>query len=197
MVTRPEQHQTDSQGKALLRSAFARLGWTVNEIGEDYGRDFEIEVFRNTQSTGISFSVQLKSSVAPAYSADGEFVSQELDRPNALYLAREIRHPVLLIVADVAQQRLFWAAPQTDTALLKGLRELAQQRMHKAGIVPAPIIEEDLARHHRLLAAVTQLCYLLAPPFQEYAIIKKPGKSLAPCFCGFQNGCDIPAISFA
>lgn len=85
-LTRPEQHETDSQGKALLHDILARLGWAVTEITEDYGRDFEVEVFHKAQSTGITFSVQLKSSVAPAYSSSGEFVSQELEKPNALYM---------------------------------------------------------------------------------------------------------------
>lgn len=158
-VTRPEQHQTDSQGKALLRDTFARLGWTVNEISEDYGRDFEVEVFRNAQSTGITFSVQLKSSVAPAYSAAGDFVSQELDRSNADYLASKMRHPVLLIVADVAQRRLFWAAPQTDKVLLKTLGDRPDA---KTCTVRVPVANELPATMDRLIETLGRVQTFLA-----------------------------------
>jgi hypothetical protein len=92
----------------------------VNEIIEDYVRDFEVEVFRDGKSTGIIFSVQLKSTASPAYSAAGEFVSHKLSSRHVNRLAREVRHPVLLIVACVEERRLFWTAPQLDAALLRG-----------------------------------------------------------------------------
>src|ERR1035437_1337399 len=120
-MQRPEEHQIDSRGKALLRQVFAELGWAVNEIAEDYGRDFEIEVFQNSFSTGIVVDVQLKSSALPAYSAAEGFVSQSLDRRNAAYLAKELRLPVLLIVADVEQRLLYWTTPQLDTSLSTSL----------------------------------------------------------------------------
>jgi hypothetical protein len=96
------------------------MGWAVNEIIEDYVRDFEVEVFRDGKSTGIIFSVQLKSTASPAYSAAGEFVSHKLSSRHVNRLAREVRHPVLLIVACVEERRLFWTAPQLDAALLRG-----------------------------------------------------------------------------
>lgn len=116
-MLRPDQHDTDKKGQALLRSFFANAGWEVTKIEEDYGRDFEIEVFRNNKTTGILFNVQLKSSEEPSYSAKNEFVSVELEIPNARYLAQELRTPTILVQADVTQQRLFWAAPQFDAAL--------------------------------------------------------------------------------
>jgi hypothetical protein len=117
-VERPEQHITDSKGKALLREVFAGLGWAVNPTEEDYGRDFEVEIFRNGKSTGMTFDVQLKSSEEPKYSAGGDFASVSLKTPNARYLALEMRQPILVIQADVAQGRLYWAAPQIDGRLL-------------------------------------------------------------------------------
>ena len=154
IVKRPEQHKTDSQGKAILRTTFADLGWTVTEIREDYGRDFEVEVFRNRQSTGIIFSVQLKSSATPAYSAAGDFVSQRLDRPNALYIAREIRHPVLLIVADVTANRLFWATPQCDKALLEALH---RRLSAKTITVRIPVLNELPSATSQLIESLGQV----------------------------------------
>ena len=126
-MKRPKQHQTDSEGKALLRQLFAKVGWGVNEVTEDYGRDFEVEVFRQGESTGIIFGVQLKSSAAPRYSVAGDFISQVLDRPHALYLTSELRHPVLVIAADVERQKLYWLAPQMDVRLLEQVNIEDQQ----------------------------------------------------------------------
>jgi hypothetical protein len=42
---------------------------------------------------GALFSVQLKSTEQPAYSANGDLMSVELDIPNARYLARELETP--------------------------------------------------------------------------------------------------------
>ena len=114
---RPQQHETDDKGEALIQTIFAQLGWTVNRIGKDYGRDFEIEIFHDGKSTGVVFNVQLKSSVAPSYSKKGEFVSVELRAANARYLAQELHLPTFVIQADVAQNKLFWSPPQVDAAL--------------------------------------------------------------------------------
>ena len=121
-MQRPEQHITDSKGKALLREVFAGLGWAVNPTEEDYGRDFEVEIFRDGKSTGMTFYVQLNSSGEPKYSAGGDFASVSLEMPNARYLALEMRQPILVIQADVAKGRLFWAAPQIDGRLLANIK---------------------------------------------------------------------------
>ena len=91
-MKRPDQHATDKKGQALLIAFFAEIGWEVIPMpsGSDYGRDFEIEVFREQKTTGITFSVQLKSSESPAYSATGKFLSVPLEVPNARYLAIEL-----------------------------------------------------------------------------------------------------------
>lgn len=59
-MRRPEEHIIDSAGERQLRTIFEPLGWTVNKLEHDYGIDFLVEVFRNYQSTGVSFKVQLK-----------------------------------------------------------------------------------------------------------------------------------------
>ncbi|MFZ0319502.1 MAG: DUF4365 domain-containing protein [Candidatus Sulfotelmatobacter sp.] len=116
-VLRPPQHETDDQGEALLQTIIARLKWTANKIGKDYGRDFEVEIFRDGKSTGLLFNVQLKSTVKPRYSKENDFISVTLKARNALYLAKELRIPTFVVQADVVQNRLFWSAPQLDEAL--------------------------------------------------------------------------------
>ena len=79
-MKRPESHEIDALGKTQLRSAFDSLGWTVNPVENDYGVDFEVEVFHNRQSTGVTFKVQLKSSRSTDYSSNAEFVSENIER---------------------------------------------------------------------------------------------------------------------
>lgn len=111
-MRRPQEHITDSAGERQLRSIFEPLGWTVSKLEHDYGIDFVVEVFRESHSTGVSFKVQLKSSTITRYSTDGGFISQPIEVPNAKYLCRELRSPVILIHADVTNGRTFWTAPQ-------------------------------------------------------------------------------------
>jgi hypothetical protein len=122
-MKRPDQHATDKQGQALLFTCFAKIGWEVTPMasGSDYGRDFEVEVFRNKKTTGIVFSVQLKSTESPAYSANGDFLSVSLEVPNARYLALELKTPSILVQADITADKLFWSAPQVEVALLASL----------------------------------------------------------------------------
>jgi Domain of unknown function (DUF4365) len=158
-VFRPDQHDTDKKGQALLRSFFADAGWEVTQIVEDYGRDFEIEVFREKKTTGILFNVQLKSTEQPSYSAKNEFMSVELEVPNAHYLAVELETPSILIQADVTQKRLFWSAPQLDAALLNAL---ATKRNGQTCTARVPTMNELPATKDKLLDTVTNLLTMLA-----------------------------------
>jgi hypothetical protein len=115
-MKRPEQHVTDSHGNALFHGIFAE--WAVTGSERDYGWDYVVEVFRNGESTGLLFNGQLKSSRHTEYSADGSFISQELEIDSADYLARQLRQPTLLFHADVEQKKLFWSAVQLDPKVL-------------------------------------------------------------------------------
>ena len=160
-MKRPDQHDTDKAGQALLFTYFARIGWEVTPMGQgtDYGRDFTVEVFRNKKTTGIVFNVQLKSTVAPAHSADGGFMSIPLKVPNARYLAHELKTPSILMQADVTAGKLFWSAPQIDLALLASL---ATKRENQSCTVRVPTSHELPATQDQLLDTITNLLTVLA-----------------------------------
>lgn len=126
-MKRPAQHVTDTLGEGLIASVFTPLGWTVSKVEHDYGIDFDIEIFRNHESTGIIFKVQLKSSEKTQYSAQGDFISQSINIQNAQYLCTELNSPVILIHADVAQEAVFWMAPQLDVTTLAKLCSTAEK----------------------------------------------------------------------
>jgi hypothetical protein len=160
-MKRPDQHDTDKAGQALLFTYFARIGWEVTPMGQgtDYGQDFTVEIFRNKKTTGIVFNVQLKSSVSPEYSANGDFMSISLKVPNARYLAHELKTPSILMQADVTAGMLFWFAPQIDLVLLASL---VTKRDNQGCTARVPTSHELPATQDQLLDAVTNLLTVLA-----------------------------------
>lgn len=122
MITIPEQHDIDREGKRLLRETIEPLKWVVNDVQEDYGIDSNVQVFDERHPTGAWFHVQLKSSKASKYSANGQFVSQELTVSHARHYALEMRDPVFLVHVDAASKRVYWHAPQVDRHLMEVLQ---------------------------------------------------------------------------
>ena len=45
VITKPEQHETDRAGQRLLREVLEPLAWVVNDVQEDYGIDYNVQVF--------------------------------------------------------------------------------------------------------------------------------------------------------
>lgn len=157
-MKRPRQHVIDSMGETQLRSVFEPLGWTVSRVEKDYGIDFEVEVFRDSKSTGITFKVQLKSSDATKYSVRGELVFERLNISSAIRLCDELRTPAILIHADTKRRRTFWSAPQVDA----GATQLARQRGTKSITLKIPTSNELPETTSDLVDIVAQIERLLA-----------------------------------
>ena len=156
--TGPTRHRQKGAG-SCCRSFFADAGWEVTQIGEDYGRDFEIEVFRDKKTDRRPVQCwTLKSTEGPSYSAKNEFMSVDLEVPNARYLAIELETPSILIQADVFQKKLFWSAPQVDAVLLNAL---ALKRDDQSCTVRVPTKNELPATRDKLLDTVTSLLTVL------------------------------------
>ncbi|HEY3381040.1 MAG TPA: DUF4365 domain-containing protein [Vicinamibacterales bacterium] len=123
-MRRPDQHETDAAGQRLLRAAFEGFGWVVNAIENDYGADYEVEIFEGGISTGATFKVQLKSSAATQYSSDGTVVSQPIRVANAKYLMHELRVPPVVVHCDVTGGHSYWLLPQLDASVVGRLDSL-------------------------------------------------------------------------
>ena len=158
-MKRPEQHVTDSQGNALFQEIFAQ--WSVNGSERDYGWDHDVEVFRNGESTGFKFNGQLKSSRHTKYSADGSFISQELEIDSADYLARQLRQPTFLFHADIEQKKLFWSAIQLDQQvrqkLEQGTAKSLTVRIPTASLLPGRFDQFLLDLGHAQSVVVSQI----------------------------------------
>ena len=123
MIQKSEQQEIDRAGRRLLRQALEPYGWVLTGFEEDYGIDYDVQVFLDGSPDGLWFKIQLKSSGSSDYSVDRTFVSVELSIDHAKHYALELRDPVLLIHADVQANKLYWAAPQVDNGLVSKLDE--------------------------------------------------------------------------
>ncbi len=123
MIQKSLQQDTDRAGDRLLRQTLEPLGWVLTGIEEDFGIDHVVQIFADGSPDGLWFKIQLKSSASSRYSADGRFVSVELDLDHAKHYALELRDPIFLIHADIQAGRVFWSAPQLDNVLIRRLEE--------------------------------------------------------------------------
>jgi len=142
----------------LLRECLESFGWVVNEIFEDYGLDFDVQVFEGKSPTGAWFHVQLKSSEPPNYSADDTFISQTLSIDHARHYMNEMKGPVLLVVADTTANRLFWCAPQ----LLAEQAEFVEITGQQTVTVRVPTSQELPATAPLLLESLDKLYLMLS-----------------------------------
>jgi hypothetical protein len=157
-MQRPEPHVTDALGQTQLRSTLEPRGWTLTAV-VDYGIDFDVEVFRDGRSTGITFKIQLKSSRSPGYSKAGDFISESIAVKNVRYLI-DMQTPTVIVVADVETHQTFWFAPQNDPGLIKALADKANDesitvRVPTENVLPATadVLLESVGRAQLVLAA--------------------------------------------
>jgi hypothetical protein len=158
LITRSTEHDINRKGKRLLRECLESFGWVVNEIFEDYGLDFDVQVFEGKSPTGAWFHVQLKSSEPPNYSADDTFISQTLSIDHARHYMNEMKGPVLLVVADTTANRLFWCAPQ----LLAEQAEFVEITGQQTVTVRVPTSQELPATAPLLLESLDKLYLMLS-----------------------------------
>ena len=118
MIQKSEQQDIDFEGRRLLDQALAPLGWVLNPIQNDFGIDYDVQVFADGKAEGQWFKIQLKSSASTDLSADGTFISQQLSLHHARYYALELREPVFLTHADTKAKKVYWHPPQLDNELI-------------------------------------------------------------------------------
>ena len=62
-MKRPRNHILETISDKRLRNIIPDE-WVIRELSSDYGLDYMVEIFRNNQSTGNIFFIQLKSTDA-------------------------------------------------------------------------------------------------------------------------------------
>jgi len=158
VIKRPEEHDIDRAGKRLSRSVIEPLGWVLNDVEEDYGIDSNIQVFEGSHPTGAWFHVQLKSSAHSEYSSDRTFISQVLSVDHARHYALDMRQPVIIIYADVTNEKVYWYSPQLD----KNLASALGNTVIKSITIRIPASQELPASAPELLLALDKAYLTLA-----------------------------------
>ncbi len=119
MIQKFKQQDIDREGQRLLRESLEPLGWVLTEFKEDYGIDYDVQVFADGSATGLWFKIQLKSSASSSHSTDGSFISVQLDIDHAKHYALELKEPLFLIHADLQLKKVYWHALQLDNELVR------------------------------------------------------------------------------
>ena len=101
--TRPTQHQLEEASVRFLRGHLPK-NWTCDKPAADYGVDLRIELFEDTQATGLEFLVQLKSSEQPT---EGHYESIRLAVSTYNYLWDKLQ-VVMLVKYVAADNEAYW-----------------------------------------------------------------------------------------
>lgn len=181
MISKPKEHDIDFAGRRLLRDALESLGWVLNEVQDDYGIDFNVQVFDGGAPTGVWFHVQLKSSASTQYSSDSTFVSQELPVDHARHYATEMRQPVLVIHVDVTSKRVFWHAPQLQDALESRTKDVKSVTLRIPTANQLPETAPDL------LAAINEIYLAIA----NRVVVAASARSFAQSLEHFPNQAEL------
>jgi hypothetical protein len=62
-MKRPRQHILEDESILAFKQLLPE-GWVANEFAKDYGKDIQVEIFRNGNATGNMFITQLKATDA-------------------------------------------------------------------------------------------------------------------------------------
>lgn len=124
-MKRPVQHQIEDESCRIFQSLLPRE-WVVRWQDGDYGIDGEVEVFKDEESTGLIFKVQMKGTESPTYLQDGS-MSLQMKSNNLQYLVNEISLPVLVIGVDVVTCSCRWCSVQDDPEIRRVLDESEQE----------------------------------------------------------------------
>ncbi len=159
MITKATQHDIDRAGRRLLRQIFESLNFILNDTSDDYGIDYNVQVFEGKHPTGAWFLVQLKSSASQAYMADESAALHTLDLPHLEHFALALKQPMFIVLADVVAERLFFFSPQLIAKKVQAAAQSGQQtltiRVPIANELPvgADSLVESLKRIQVILAA--------------------------------------------
>lgn len=117
-MKRPKQHEIDSAARRLFQNSWPDAH-PLRKQDEDYGIDFEVEIFKDGESTGAIFKIQLKGSRRPNYSVDGKIISFKLELNRAKYLIEQIEIPTAIILCDTTKELVYWNVLHLDQRLQK------------------------------------------------------------------------------
>lgn len=114
MPKRPREHIIEDLARAQLHQAFSRVGWSSEDLDQDYGEDVLVRIFDDGTATPWTFFVQSKGT-------DNLERYLTNDRKNISFPIRSthIEHwdrfwePVVLAIYDASTETTYWEVVQT------------------------------------------------------------------------------------
>ena len=100
-MKRPDQHIIETKSQRIFER-LVPVEWVAREVKPDYGVDYLVEVFKNGESTGKTFFVQLKGS---DQDIEKDTFKKQFEVEN-LHYYNSLALPVLIILVSVNSQPL-------------------------------------------------------------------------------------------
>lgn len=126
MPQRTRSHQLESLSRNYLHGVFTDVGWTVQDLSQDYGEDLLIRIFNSGQSSHLSFFVQAKAT---------DHLENYLDkrREHILFPIKvdHIEHwkkfwePVLLTIWDSKTRVTYWVCVQLHIEKIETIKKIS------------------------------------------------------------------------
>ncbi len=90
MTTRPRSHQLESLSRTKVREVFERAGWTIEDLGADYGEDLFVRIFKKGKQRRYHFSYK------PSQPPISRGMSMVMERASLIQLKPSILNTGLL-----------------------------------------------------------------------------------------------------
>jgi hypothetical protein len=115
MPKRPRPHIIEDLARAALRDTFSRIGWTSEDLAQDYGEDMLVRIFDEGEATPWTFFVQSKAtdSIHRFLIGDGAFLSFSIKSDHAKHWT-SFWEPVVLAIYDTKSKLTYWEIIQTS-----------------------------------------------------------------------------------
>jgi hypothetical protein len=123
-MSRPRQHIINNRAENIFRKSVPPQHVVRDVQKDDYGIDFEIELFKNSKdlgfkTTGFIIKVQLKGTEHVGKSADASQVSfSGFELEKAEYLIEQIEIPAAIVLVDVTTESVYWTHVQSNIELV-------------------------------------------------------------------------------
>lgn len=106
-MKRTLQHKINSAAQKQFEQIIPDEWAIRNQKENDYGIDYEIEVFNNDLSTGIIFKIQLKGTKNLKILKNNN-LSFSIDIDHIKYFIEELNIPTFFIIADIVNNKTYW-----------------------------------------------------------------------------------------
>lgn len=134
-MQRPRQHIIETESKKSLNSIIPSH-WVLRELAYDYGLDFMVEIFKDENSTGNIFYIQLKGSDK---TIEDNVISYQLKKEHIEYY-NSILSPVLFVLFSTTTNQFWglWSNQLKDVLIEKG----SEQKTYKLNLDQEHIIDK-------------------------------------------------------